>query len=304
MARNAFNTIGSAYGAPISQEASVTQLDVRVDLDNGEFVVWKELFASGATQFGPSTIYTSSYEVATEAFFNGIYGALLGNNYGLKITKVSISADFIRGKSQVFKLHSYKFPNKVVWGQDPVLEIVLMSQDNLVAIAKTVSVKIDWNKIEKPSYTKETLDTEKASEKVVQGLLRIESATSFFRNLYGSERQKFMPEYFLGPEDFLENLSSRLEATNQKIFARIIIKSRSGLFDETIAKAEDIMPKEVLENKESGWYIIEGGLKNRKTNMKNEGVVVFYLDLPSMPSGYVIDQQFSESVFFEVILDK
>lgn len=304
LAQAALGRIGSVGGAPVPEEASITQLDVKVQLQGREAIVWKELFASSVTKFGPSTIRTSSYEAAYGTFFSGVYSLLLDNKHGLKISNVLISADFIRGKSQVFKLGDSRFPNKIVWGQDPILEILLVSQDNVVAIAKKASIKVDWTKVEKPVYTKDTIDTEKDSEKVVRGMLGIGSSAWFLNTLTFGEQQRVMPEYFLGPEDFLENLALRLEFTNQKIFVRLALKSRSGLFDETIAKAEDIIPKEASENKEFGWYVIEGGLKDRKTSIKNESMVVFYLDLPSIPSGYVIDQRFNENLFFEVVLDK
>lgn len=299
----AFSMIGDMGGAPMSEEASVTQLDVKVGLQDHGTLVWKELFASSATKFGPSTIYTSSYEAASGAFFSGIYGLLFNNKHGLNISNVSISADFIRGKSQVFKLGAYKFPNKVVWGQDPILEILFVSQDNVMAIVKKVSLKVDWTKVEKPIYTRETLDTGKDVEKVVQGLLRVEGPTSFLNYLSNSERQKFMPEYFLGSEDFLANLSSRLAITSQKVFVRTFLKSRSGLFDEAIANAKDIMPQDVPAADNTGWHVISGGLKERKTTVKDEGMVIFYTDLPQIPSGYVIDPRMQEIFNFEVVLE-
>lgn len=300
----AFSIIGDTGGAPMPEEVSVTQLDVKVEFQGRGVLVWKELFASSAAKFGPSTIYTSSYEAASGAFFSGIYGLLFNNKHGLNISNVFISADFIRGKSQVFKLGVYKFPNKVVWGQDPILEILFVSQDNVMAIVKKVPLKIDWAKVEKPIYTKETLDTRKDVEKVVQGLLRIEGSTSFLHYLSNSERQKFTPEYFLGPEDFLANLSSRLEITNQKVFVRIFLKSRSGLFDEAIANVKDIMPQDVPMTDNTGWHVISGGLKERKTTVKDEGMVVFYTDLPQIPSGYVVDPRMQEIFNFEVVLEQ
>lgn len=249
LAQAAFMMIGDINGAPIPEEASVTQLGIKVDLEGRESLVWKELFASSSIRFGPSTIHFSSYEAGYESFFSGIYGLLFDNKYGLKIANVLISADFIRGKNQVFKLGRYKFPNKVIYGEDPTLEILLVDQDNTMPLVKRVPVKIDWTKVEKPIYAKDTLSTGKDAEKVVQGFLRIDCAATFFNNLFGSERQKFVPEYFLGPEDFLANLSSRLELTNQKVFARVFLKSRSGLFDEAIANAKDIMPPDVPADK-------------------------------------------------------
>src|SRR3989344_3651954 len=302
LAQAAFNMVGNMVGAPTAEEPSVTQFDVRVDLDKGGPIVWKELFASTSTRFGPSIIYSSSYSEAQKSFFGDIYDTLLNNKYGLNISNVFVSIDFIRGRSQVLKLGPYQFPNKVIWGQDPSLEIVFVSQDNLIAIAKKAIIKIDWSKVEKPAYTKETLDTDKNSEKIVRGLLRIEGAAAYSSSLSASERQKFQPEYFLGVEDFLNNLSSRLEITNRRIFVRTGLRARSGLFDEAIANAKDIMP-DGIKTEEKGWHVLSGGLKERKVTLKDEGMIIFNLDLPDIPSGYIVDYRMQELVGFEVVLE-
>ena len=170
-------------------------------------------------------------------------------------------------------------------------------------IAKRVSVEIDWGKVEKPIYTRNTLDTEKTPEKVVNGILKIESAAFFLNTLSDSEKQKVTPGYFLGPIDFLENLSRRLEITNQKIFLRVGLTARSGLFDEAIANSKDIMPSGISAD-DPGWLVIKEGLKERKLTVKDEGMVVFYLNLPDIPDGYVLDQSTYEIIYFEVVLDK
>ncbi len=303
LAQNAFKMIGDIYDAPVAEEPSVTQLDVKVELENHEPVTWKEMFASGSVKFGGSTTQISSYQIAYGAFFEGVYDTLVNNKYGLKISNVFVTADFTRGKSQVFKVGAYKFPNKVVWGQSPMLEVLMVSQDNITAIAKKIPVQIDWSRVEKPVYTKDTMDIDKNVEKVVGGMLTVDSATSFFNNLAVSERQKFQPEYFLNSNDFLENFSRSLERTNQKIFVKVMLRSRSGLMDEAIANAKDIIPSDVSSD-DKGWKIIVGGLKERKNTVKDGGLEIFYADLPDIPSGYVIDQRMHEVFRFEVISEK
>ena len=136
----------------------------------------------------------------------------------------------------------------------------------------------------------------------MRGILSISSSSSFFNNLTSSESQALMPQYFLGAGDFLENLSRRLGINNQKVFVRFVMKARSGLFDDQIANAKDIMPQDI-SGETSGWHTIDGGMKERKVTVKNEGVVVFYLDLPQVPDGYVVDQNLNEVVFFEIVLN-
>lgn len=308
LAQTAFQMIGQSYGAPLPQEKSVTQIETKLELEGGyKPVVWRQLFTPRSFKFGPRTIYTSSYDAAHETFFEDIYADLFVNNYGLKIAKVDVSANFISGRSQVFKLGAYKFPNKIVWGQDPVLELLLVSRDNTTEpLAKRVKVKIDWDQVEKPVYTKTTLETEKTSEKVVKGFLTISSSTRFFQVVTasgGSEKQKFLPDYYLGPEDFLVNFSRRLEITNQKIFARVALKAKSGLFDRKIAEAEDLMPKDLPENGSSEWYVLKEGLNERKHTVTDEGVIYFYIDLPPVSNGYVVDDNLGEAFSFEVVLE-
>ena len=301
LAQFAFSKIGETNGAPIPQEASVTQLEARIDLEGYRPIVLKELFPSREVKFGPSTTYTSSYDVAHGYFFSEVYRVLLESKYGLRISDVFVSVNFIPGPSQTLRVGNYKFPNKVAWGQDPILEILLVDQNNLKPIAKKASVKIDWDKVEKPVYTKNTIDTEKAYEKIIRGSLNIESTTRFFQNLANSEKQKIMPRYFLGAEDFLDKFSRTLEATNQKLFVKVVMKSRSGLLNEEIASATDILPGNVSEDN-AGWHVIDGGLTERKATVNNESFVIFYLDLPQIPNGYVIDQNLQEIIFFEIVL--
>ncbi len=303
LAQVALEIIGNTYDAPLPQETGATQIESRVDIKDQKPFLWKGLFAFDSIKFGLQTFYISSYRVAFNAFFTEVYSFLFENSFGLKISDVSISVNFISGRSRVYKLGAYKFPDKVVYGRDPVLDILFVDENNIMPIAKKVTVAIDWSKVEKPVYTKNTLNTEKTPEKVVRGQLMIESAVFFLINLFNSEQQKLLPKYFLSPEDFLENFSNRLEINNQKIFVRLWLRSRSGLFDEIVIATKDIIPDGISADG-SGWYVIKEGLKERKLMIKNEGVVVFYVNLPDIPDGYILDQKTHGIVNFEVVLEK
>lgn len=300
----AFDIVGNYNGAPLPEEPSVTQLETKVELKDHRPITWKELFNSTSEKFGSQTFYTSSYQAAYRSFFRRIYGILFENNYGLKITNVSVSANFMPGRSRVFKTGDYKFPNKVVWGQDLVLELLLVSQDNTVAIANNIPVEIDWNTVEKPVYTKDTIDTEKSFEKVIKGMLSIYSSRMFLAMIeFSDNRRKFISDYFLSPDDFLDNFSRLLEATNQKVFVTVSTRAKSGLSDEQIAKNDDIIPAEVPERGGAGWYVINGGLKERKKIVSNSGTVTFYPDLPPVPNGYIVDPEMMEKMSFEIVLE-
>lgn len=299
----AFALIGQNYGAPLSQEVSVSQIESRIDIEGHQPILWKGLYPSSSFRFGPQILYRSSFYSASDAFLTNIYVLLLSNNYGLKISDVSVSVNFIPGASQTYKIGGYKFPNKVIYGQDPVLDVMFVDEHNVLPVAKRVTVKIDWGKIEKPIYTLKTNDKDKVSEKIVGGWLGIQSSKFYTLSLSNEESQKIFPKYFLNQDDFLENLSMYLGLTNQKIFVRTGLRSRSGLFDETMAKSENIMPTDIVAD-ENGWHIIDGGLNKRSITLKNEGVVIFYLNLPEAPNGYVFDQGINESILFEVVLEK
>ncbi|MDP3792968.1 MAG: hypothetical protein Q8Q89_04570 [bacterium] len=304
LAQAAFSMIGEIYEAPLPQETSVTQIDSKVGLEGHGPILWKELFSSTSTRFGAQTLYKSSYQVAYEAFFAGVYGQLFENNYGLKLADVSISVDFIPGKSRTFKIGAYKFPSKVIYGQDPTLEIVLVDENNYLSIAKKVKVQVDWDKVEKPIYAKDALDTDKVAEKRVNGSLGIYSSGWFFQVINqrgGEERQKLNPDYFLGVDDFLKNFSRLLEATNQKIFLMVVLKSKSGLFDKKIEATKELIPQGIPENGSSGWHVIAGGLANRVETVTDEGSVVVYPELPKIPDGYVVDRNLHDGLFFEIV---
>ncbi|OGN07666.1 MAG: hypothetical protein A3B86_02405 [Candidatus Yanofskybacteria bacterium RIFCSPHIGHO2_02_FULL_38_22b] len=307
LVQEVFSILGETYGAPLPQEASVTQIDSKVELEGYEPILWKELFASSTTRFGAQTLFFSSYRAAYESFFARVYGRLFQNDYDLKISEVSISVNFIAGQGRTFVLGAYKFPSKVIYGQDPEFEVIFVDRNGSAdPIGKKISIEIDWDKVEKPVYNKDTLDTDKTAEKRVGGALGIYSSAWFFQIISqrgGTEKQKIIPDYFLGVDDFLRNFSSLLGATNQKIFLVVTLKSKSGLFDKKIAETKELIPQDIPGNGSSGWHVIEGGLKARVETVTDEGSVVFYPELPPIPDGYVIDRDLRDGLFFEVVLE-
>lgn len=303
LARVALELIGRSYGAPLPQATSVTQIEADVHLDSyDEPISWSGLYASGSFTFGPETVYVSSYGAACDSLFAKMLSPFFVNNYNLNISDVSVSVNFIPGARRTYKLGGHKFPNKVVYGQDPVLDIMFVDENNLMPIVKKVQVKIDWSKVERPVYTADVADIDKVAEKVVGGVLRIQSSNYYVSMLTSEEKQRVLPEYFLGPGDYLSSLSRSWEITNQNIFVKIGFRSRSGLFDETLKDSGDIMPDITADS--TGWIIMREGLKERKITLKNEGAVFFDIPLPKAPIGYVFDKDINETIMFEVVLDK
>lgn len=299
----AFTLIGQEYGAPLLQETSVTQIESRINLEGHQPILWKGLYPSSSSRFGSKILYFSSFNSACEEFFANIYASLFTNNYGLKISDVSVSVNFIQGAGRIYKMGAYKFPNKVIYGQNPVLDVMFVDEHNNMPIAKRVTVKIDWDMVEKPVYLLQTNNKDKVPEKVVLGWLGIQSSKFYLSSLSDEENQRILPKYFLNSDDFLEKLSRSLDITNQNIFARVGLRSRSGLFDEIAARSKDIVPADITAN-ENGWHVVKGGLKERIITLKNGGSVIFFVDLPEAPNGSVFDQHINEIIHFEVVLEK
>lgn len=307
LAAAAFALIGQSNGAPLPQEKSATQLEARIEIEGHQPIVWRELFASTSSRFGPQTLYLSSYSVANESLFSGLYGSLFVNDFDLKIINVYVSVDFISGSSRTYKVVNYKFPSKITYGQDPTLEIIFADQANSMPVAARIIVPIDWDKVEGPVYGRDVANINKTAEKRVTGSLSVYSATSFYNiaiHLMGDrERQIFAPNYHLGPEDYLANFSRLLEATNQKIIVRISLRARSDLPEESPGEEKELISSELPEN-DNGWIVIEGGLKNRQISSRAGEPVVSYLELPPIPDGGILDQETNKSFGFEVVLEE
>jgi hypothetical protein len=50
--------------------------------------------------------------------------------------------------------------------------------------------------------------------------------------------------------------------------------------------------------------MVSGGLKERMFTVRNESSIPFYIELPAVPSGYVVGSDISESLRFEVVSEK
>ena len=292
--------IGETNNAPLPNEPSVTELEAKLTIKGYEEIESKQLSSSTSFAFGERMIFVSSYEAAVNKFISEIYSPIFFSSFNFQITHVEIRADFFPGKPQELKLVAFNFPRKIVWRENPVLEVLLVSQDNSIALEKRLEIKIDWDKIEEPIYTRETKETEKENEKKVEGVLRIFTLASGQASLTEKERQELFPSYFLGPKDFLQSFSRKLKLANKGLFGRLDIQAKSGLPDTKSDSGESILSDKTKSEQEN-WHIIEGGIRTRKTASKNLDYVNFSINFPPTPSGYIIDSKVSDGLQFEVV---
>ncbi|MBI2057359.1 MAG: hypothetical protein HYT63_00005, partial [Candidatus Yanofskybacteria bacterium] len=291
--------IGETNDTPLSNEPSVTELESKISIENFQPVESKQISHSDSSSFGDKIIYSSSYEVAVSRFVNGIFAPLFFSNYHFKISNVELTANFIPGRPQELKLVAYKLPSKVAWGEDPILEILLVNETNTLALEKRMPIPINWNEVEEPVYTRETRNVEKEPEKIITAVIKIFGADVAKTLLSGKEKQDLFPDYFLGPEDFLKSFSGRLRFADKGLFGAVAVRAKSGLVEEKIANAESVVSDQA-ENAE-GWHVVDGGIKSRKTTIKSDNFVKFNIQFPPIPSGYVIDPNLSETAVFEVV---
>ncbi|MBI2676896.1 MAG: hypothetical protein HYX21_03070 [Candidatus Yanofskybacteria bacterium] len=291
--------IGETNDTPLSNEPSVTELESKISIENFQPVESKQISYSDSSSFGDRVIYSSSYKVAISRFIHGIYAPLFFSNYNFKISNVELAANFIPGRPQELKLVAYKLPSKVAWGEDPVLEILLVNETNTMAFEKKMAIPINWSEVEEPVYFRETRDLEKEPEKIINAVVKIFGADVAKTLLSGKEKQDLFPDYFLGPEDFLKSFSGRLRFADKGLFGAVAVRVKSGLAEEKVANAESVVTDqaEYVE----GWHMMEGGIKSRKATIKSENFVKFNIPFPPIPSGYVIDPDLSETAVFEVV---
>lgn len=293
---------GGTNNAPLPQETSTTELEVKIDLKGHDLLSGRRQSSSESFEFGSNIIYLSSYDVATKDFISNVYLPLLASSYNFEISNVALVFNFLNVKPQELQLVA-RFPSKLVWGEDPVLEVLLVGKYNLLAFEKRLTIKIDWDKVEKPIYDKNTLDTEKKSESIVGGALLFISNQLIQKNpalLSEQEREKMWPKYFLSVADFLKFFQQKLQTNDQRIYARINLRAKSGLFDEKIAGAESILSAEAGKETD-GWHLVFGGIRNRKETIKKEGSVTFQVELPPVLSGYIVNPFLLETSAFEVV---
>ena len=296
----ALGKIGEIYNAPLANEPSVTELVAKLKLKGYQDLESKQIAFSESSVFGGRIIYSSSYNVALGKFIAEVYSPVFFSNYKFEISSVELNANFVLGKPKELKRAICKFPGKVTFGEDPVLEILLVSEDNSIALEKKMKIRVDWSKVEEPVYTKDVKETEKENEKVINGLMTIFGASSIQHNLSEEEKQILFPDYFLGPEDFLKSFSGRLGLVDHGLFGRLVTRAKSGLVDQRVASAESIVSDQAVEGKE-GWHVVSGGIKARKNSVKKENLVSFQIKFPPVESGYVVHPEILEALLFEVV---
>ena len=297
----ALGTIGDIYNAPLPNEPSVTELTVKLRLKSYQDLESKLTALSESFVFGNGVLYSSSYNIAIKKFISEVYSPIFFSNYKFKISDVQLNADFTLGKPKELKRVICKFPAKIVFGEDPVLEILLVSEDNSIALEKRTRIRVDWNKVEEPIYTKDAKETKKENEKIVNGLMAVFGATSMRRQLSEGEKQALFPDYFLGPEDFLKSFSDKLNLIDHGLFGKLSMQARSSLADEKVTSAESIVSDQAVEDKE-GWNVVNGGVKTRKNSIKRESFVSLQIQFPPVEKGYVVNPEIMEKLFFEIVL--
>lgn len=305
LAADALKNIGSFNGAPLDGELSSTELTVSIGLDGYNDILWQDVYSPKEFIFGPTTLRQSSYKSAIDSFFQNLYPAIFRNDFNFKVNSVNIKADFISKQAKELRIAHFDFPKKVVWGENPILSITLISKDNSVAFNKKVEIDVSWDLVRKPIYDEDTQETDKDYQKKVEGSLSIYGSSRHVVSLSENERNIFYPEYFLNAQDFLDYLNRTLSLSGRSIFAKAKIGAREGLFEEIIASNNKIGYDHVENDaKKDYWTVIEGGISTRRPEIKNEGRVPFYVDLPLVPKGFVVADDTSDDFDFEVVLKK
>ncbi len=298
LAQMALGSVGRMGGAPISQEMSIAELYAEIGLTGYKPIIWDRTFSSSAFYFGFEIVRMSSYDVAIGQFFMNLYPLVFNSSYDFDIKYVDMIFNFVPGREKVLKLVNYKFPSKIIYGEDPALDLLLNSQDNSMAFAARVRVNIDWPKVEKPVYTFDTSNLDKEYEKKVFGVLTLSGRMGI--NQLIEQREKV--SYFLNPDDFLQSISASSIPDNRNLFAEISLTARSDLSNEQTNGEENIIDPAFLDEKKREWSPIAGGLKERALMPRRTNLIYPDVNLPSVPAGYVVDESINLVLQFEVVL--
>ncbi len=292
----AFKLIGEVAKVPFDAQPSTVAFSSTMKLEGHAPVEYSQVFTSSQFQFGPNTVRNSSYENATEAFLEGVYTPISTHRMGFKIMGTHLSFDFSDGIAPSLKVASVKFPTTIKYGENPVMELLLVSEDNAVTLSKRTTVPLDWSTIEQPTYTADTKDTDKQSEKVVRGSLAVYSVHYLGSFLGENEREVEAPLYFLDAKDYLANFRKNLGRSNRMLYARVMVRKRSGL-DE----AATTLPTATLVAEETvDWIKSSQGLTERKVTTHKETSVHFSANPPPVPAGYMV-APITKMVQFEVV---
>lgn len=282
---SAFYLLGALAKVPFPEQASTVVLTSTIELEGHEPVRFSRVFTSTQEIFGARTIYNSSYQNAYTMFLEDVYVPLTVSRFKLKVGNTHASFEFSDGVAPSLKVARAKFPSKITWGEDPVLDLLLVSEDNTITLSRHVKVPFDWDKIEKPVYTTGTKDTEKQEEKVVGGVLSIYTASVFSEVLSDNEKEVVFPLYFLDAKNYLDHFRQRLERGNRMLYARATVRKRSGVDD---ASPESPVPAHgELVDSGDGW-VIGKGLNERRVTVEKEKHIRFPANLPPVPPGYMV----------------
>ncbi len=281
-----FSILGGASGAPMDDETSATEMAAVVSLAGHEPIKFSQSSSCTRQSFGPFLFNKSSYTNAYQKFLSDVYLPLSTSQFNFDIQRLDLSFKFFSRAQQTLALASFRFPNKISYKTNPVLELLLVNDDNTARFVKRVVVPIEWSKVEEPIYTVDTKDTEKKGEKTVNGRIELYTVESFKPLLSDSERNQEEPKYFLNATDFLTFFKKSLARTNQRLFAKLYVQRRSGLLDAAILNSDSLIPSDSHETE--GWQLIPGGLQERRIPLLDELFIPVIVELPPIPAGYII----------------
>jgi hypothetical protein len=303
IAASVFSGIGQSYGAPLDHEAIITQIDATFEIANQQSIHWATLFSPQSVQFGVNTLYLSSFRAATNTLLSNIFSPLFTNNYDFDIEKVNIITNFVPGNASVLKASSYDFPDKIVWGENPVLRLMLVADDNSLAIEKYTEIVIDWDEVRVPVYSNDVKDSDKDNQKRVRGVVVIYGGGQYENvRLYLGEPNVLNPSYYFGPEDYLDHLARRLAITNRSLFGKISLSAKE--IDERESSSSDVnVDVDGNATTSTAWNLIADGLKVREVPRNRSGNVVDDIEFPEIPNGYVILSNLRINHVFEIVLD-
>lgn len=285
--------IGEVVGAPSDEDPTLTQFHGEATIDGHKPVVTNRLFAR-RQEDSPRGFTVSSYGAAINYFFVSIYGPLFQSDYNFTISDAKISVNFIEGQGHNLKLAAYRFPRELKWGENPVLEVLFVSEDNSLVLEKSITIKIDWDLLKRDIVVDD--ENKGGSAGIVHGYFEMWSGDKYESVLDSKEKEERFPGWFINADDFLRVLSLKLALlTNQRVSGRLIFEKKHGPDSET--NEESILLPSSSSDPEN-WQIVEGGLKERLKTTGDQKHL-FSVDFPPIPIGYVVES-FAESVSFEI----
>jgi len=296
-----FNSIGRIYGAPLSQEQSVTELEAIFSVRGYKSITWNESFMPTKTVLGVNIFYSSSYSNAIESMLSNIFVPIFSSNYRFSFEEIDVTVNFVPGQVQVLKVGSIVVPGKVIWGKDLIFNILLVAEYNSIALESSIKVEVDWDKVQKPVYTLDTKDLDKMQEKRVPGSIDIYGSAWVDEHFLAQQNLDYRPNFYLNAEDYLDATSKWLGITSQRLFGRAIFRAEDANIASGVSQ-ERINGSTAAQLNE--WKIIPEGIKEKKTIPDNSHRITFPIEFPKVPSGSIVDPDIHIEVMFEVVLEK